>query len=77
MHAHNIETSNGSALRSELLSLKAGFLKTGDYFYVPMGFIIVEKTMNESSVALRTGRCWIARMVDNPIFTDVATGWQV
>ena len=39
--------------RAELESLTCGFVKTGDLYYVPMGVICVEKTLDVTSISLR------------------------
>eukprot|EP00435_Cladocopium_sp_Y103_P024007 s47_g5.t2 len=39
----------------QLHTLCAGFLRTGDVLYMPMGYMIVEKCMVDTSLAIRTG----------------------
>ena len=35
-------------------TLVAGFVKTGDLWYIPSGYLLVEKSLTDSSIAVRT-----------------------
>ncbi|CAK9039024.1 unnamed protein product [Durusdinium trenchii] len=41
-------------VRTGMQTLVAGFVKTGDLWYIPSGYLLVEKSLTDSSIAVRT-----------------------
>lgn len=42
-------------MAGQLASLKAGFLRTGDVYFQPMGYMFAEKCMVDTSLSIRWG----------------------
>ena len=67
--SHEWSTDKLQALRSMLMDMQAktvpdlltmpsfgaAYIRTGDVLYVPPGFIVLEKSVNDADIALRHG----------------------